>query len=75
MSTDGIPEFLRIPADVRAQAWKDHPPVRVSRKEAAINWRRPRTWSATAEALERNAEAHKVASQKARLAALRERDE
>jgi hypothetical protein len=49
--------------------------VRVTRKEARVNWYRPRTWSATAEAIERTVDKEKAEAKAARLKALRERDE
>jgi hypothetical protein len=70
-----IPDWLRIPQAERDALWKANPPraARRRRKEARTDWRRPKTWTPEAAAIERELGERRKAKDKARFALLRER--
>ena len=69
-----IPDFLRIPQAERDAAWKANPPQRRrSARRARADWRRPKTWSSEAAAIERELAARRKRKDKARFRLLRER--
>jgi len=69
-----IPDFLRIPQAERDAYWKAHPPQRRrTARQARTDWRRPKTWSQEAAAIERELAERRKLKDKARFKLLRER--
>ena len=76
-----IPGFLRVENRVplspeqkaKVEAWLKKG-RRASKVDRAFNARRPRSWDATCERLQREIDAQKEAKKKERLAALKERN-
>jgi len=69
-----IPDFLRIPQAERDASWKANPPQRRrTARQARVDWRRPKTWSPEAAAIERELAARRKLKDRARFKMLRER--
>lgn len=70
---DDIPEFLRIPAEIRRAAWKDRrlTTVKTARKRRA--WHLPKTIDAVGLALLHQQQREAKERKQARLAALKNR--